>query len=800
MTDQLKLFDPNAPLKTDPEQVANAGTDSEAPTSLTDDLHVAEAGDTTPPDLPPAANGAAGDIPSPADYAARRYLEYAMSVVTGRALPSAADGQKPVQRRILYAMHRMGLYKSPRHVKSARVVGDVIGKYHPHGDSSVYDAMVRMAQDWSLRYPIVDGQGNFGSRDGDNAAAMRYTEARLTPIAELLLAELDEGTVNWKPNYDGANDEPALLPARLPFCLLNGASGIAVGMATEIPAHNLREVAKAAVELIRNPDFSEDEVLAIIPGPDYPGGAQIISTPEEIAATYRSGRGSLRVRAKWKIENLARGQWKLVITELPPGVSTATVLSEIEACSNPVAKEKAGKKVFTPEQLNLKAAFLSSISESGVRDESGKEHAVRLVIEPASSRQGQDDLVRMLLAHTSLETNASINLTVLGVNGTPRQASLYSMIAEWCRFRLSTVERRTRHRLTAAEKRIHILEGRLAVLLDIDKVIKVIRESDDPKVDLMAHFKLSEIQAEDILEIRLRQLARLEGIKIGEELAKLREEAAGLNKLLDSDEAMRTCVAAEIEADAKKYGDDRRTFIEADAKVTMSDAKTVSIVDESTTLIVSKHGWLRSRQGHNIDPTQLTFRSGDSLLACLPCRTVDQLVLLDTHGRAYSIAASDIPGGKGDGIPATSLADFQDGGKPCLALAVKNEQLYLVAGDGGYGFRCKGEDFLSRGKAGKAFLSLGEDEVPAVFMPAPGQGEISCITKDGRALVFDIAEVRMLAKGRGLKLIDATPGKAGLDDIIPVVDGVAGKLKGERLEICRGSRGGKGKLVRASRK
>ena len=800
MTDQLKLFDPNAPLKTDPEQVANAGTDSEAPTSLTDDLHVAEAGDTTPPDLPPAANGAAGDIPSPADYAARRYLEYAMSVVTGRALPSAADGQKPVQRRILYAMHRMGLYKSPRHVKSARVVGDVIGKYHPHGDSSVYDAMVRMAQDWSLRYPIVDGQGNFGSRDGDHAAAMRYTEARLTPIAELLLAELDEGTVNWKPNYDGANDEPALLPARLPFCLLNGASGIAVGMATEIPAHNLREVAKAAVELIRNPDFSEDEVLAIIPGPDYPGGAQIISTPEEIAATYRSGRGSLRVRAKWKIENLARGQWKLVITELPPGVSTATVLSEIEACSNPVAKEKAGKKVFTPEQLNLKAAFLSSISESGVRDESGKEHAVRLVIEPASSRQGQDDLVRMLLAHTSLETNASINLTVLGVNGTPRQASLYSMIAEWCRFRLSTVERRTRHRLTAAEKRIHILEGRLAVLLDIDKVIKVIRESDDPKVDLMAHFKLSEIQAEDILEIRLRQLARLEGIKIGEELAKLREEAAGLNKLLDSDEAMRTCVAAEIEADAKKYGDDRRTFIEADAKVTMSDAKTVSIVDESTTLIVSKHGWLRSRQGHNIDPTQLTFRSGDSLLACLPCRTVDQLVLLDTHGRAYSIAASDIPGGKGDGIPATSLADFQDGGKPCLALAVKNEQLYLVAGDGGYGFRCKGEDFLSRGKAGKAFLSLGEDEVPAVFMPAPGQGEISCITKDGRALVFDIAEVRMLAKGRGLKLIDATPGKAGLDDIIPVVDGVAGKLKGERLEICRGSRGGKGKLVRASRK
>ncbi|UCV06311.1 DNA topoisomerase IV subunit A [Dechloromonas denitrificans] len=799
MTDQLNLFDPNAkPETSEPEMPARPPETANEPSPALPAELPPEAAAGQPPELPPAASGPAGDIPSPADYAARRYLEYAMSVVTGRALPSAADGQKPVQRRILYAMHRMGLYKSPRHVKSARVVGDVIGKYHPHGDSSVYDAMVRMAQNWSLRYPIVDGQGNFGSRDGDNAAAMRYTEARLTPIAELLLAELDEGTVDWKPNYDGANDEPALLPARLPFCLLNGASGIAVGMATEIPAHNLREVARAAVEIIRNPDFSEDEVLALIPGPDYPGGAQIISTPEEIAATYKSGRGSLRVRAKWKIENLARGQWKLVITELPPGVSTATVLSEIEACSNPVAKEKAGKKVFTPEQLNLKAAFLSSISENGVRDESGKEHAVRLVIEPASSRQGQDDLVRMLLAHTSLETNASINLTVLGVSGSPRQASLYSMIAEWCRFRLSTVQRRTRHRLTAAEKRIHILEGRLAVLLDIDRVIKVIRESDDPKVDLMAHFKLSEIQAEDILEIRLRQLARLEGIKIGEELAKLRTEAAGLNKLLDSESELRACVASEIEADAKKYGDDRRTFIEAADKVTMSDAKTVSIVDEPTTLIVSKHGWLRSRQGHHIDPTQLTFRSGDSLLACLPCRTVDNLILLDHLGRAYSIPAADIPGGKGDGIPATSLADFQDGGKPCLAQAIRSETFYLVAASGGYGFRCKGEDLLSRGKAGKAFMSLPEGDTPVVFAPAPA-GEIACLTKDGRALVFNVEDVRLLAKGRGLKLIDAAPGKEALEDIVPVIDGAAGKLKGEKLAVCRGPRGGKGKRVRAGR-
>ena len=773
MTDQLNLFD-------------------QPPTPMDD-------ASSTPP-LPPAAQGAAEDIPSPADYAARRYLEYAMSVVTGRALPANADGQKPVQRRILYAMHRMGLYKSPKHVKSARVVGDVIGKYHPHGDSSVYDAMVRMAQEWSLRYPIVDGQGNFGSRDGDNAAAMRYTEARLTPIAELLLAELDEGTVDWKPNYDGVNDEPCLLPARLPFCLLNGASGIAVGMATEIPAHNLREIAAAAVNLIKDPNFSEDDLLRLVPGPDYPGGAQIISSPEEIAATYRSGRGSLRVRARWKIENLARGQWRLAVTQLPPGVSTATVMAEIEACSNPVAKEKAGKKVFTPEQLNLKAAFLSAISESGVRDESGKEHAVRLVIEPSSSRQTPDDLIRLLLAHTSLETNASINLTLIGLTGSPRQGTLHDMISEWCRFRLSTVEKRTRHRLSAAERRIHILEGRQAILLDIDRVIKVIRESDNPKADLMAHFKLSEIQAEDILEIRLRQLARLEGIKIGEELAKLREEANGLRRLLDSETALRECVASEIEADAQKYGDDRRTLIETAERVTLSDAKHVSIPDEPTTLIVSKHGWLRSRTGHNVDPAQLNFRSGDSLLACIPCRTVDHLILLDSKGRAYSIPAADIPGGKGDGVPATSLVDFVGGAKAVLACAISPEKTYLVAGESGYGFRVQGEDLLSRGKTGKAFLTLDENESPAIFQAAPTSGEIAVFTKDNRALVFSIDEVRPLAKGRGLKLIDAAPGKTGLESIEPVVDGVAGKLKGERLDNCRGNRGGKGKPIRMPRK
>ncbi|GBG14281.1 topoisomerase IV subunit A [Novimethylophilus kurashikiensis] len=694
-------------------------------------------------------------LPQPAQYASQRYLEYAMSVVTGRALPSVADGQKPVQRRILYAMHRMGLYRSPKHVKSARVVGDVIGKYHPHGDSSVYEAMVRMAQDWSLRYPIVDGQGNFGSRDGDGAAAMRYTEARLTPIAELLLSELDEGTVDWRPNYDGVNDEPCLLPARLPFVLLNGASGIAVGMATEMPSHNLREVASAASSLIRNPDTTEEDILAAIPAPDYPGGAQIISTRDEIESAYRTGRGSLRVRARWTIENLARGQWRLVVNELPPGVSTAQVMSEIEACSNPVPKEKAGKKVFTPEQTNLKAAFLSAIASDGVRDESGKEFKVRLVIEPASSRMDKDDLIRLLLAHTSLETNAAINLTVLGTGGAPRQASLFSMLSEWCAFRLQTVIRRTQHRLEAAEKRIHILEGRQAILLDIDRAIRVIRESDDPKADLMREFKLTEIQAEDILEIRLRQLARLEGIKIGEELKKLREEAKGLKHLLSNDEALRTLVATEIDEDAKKYGDDRRTIIEAAAKVTLSDAKSVSVADDPVTLVVSKHGWLRARAGHKVDTSTLTWKVGDAPLAIIDTRTSQTVVFFDTTGRAYNVAASAFPKGNGDGVPLTSLADIGNN-KIAHVFVLDAKAQYLLSGTGGYGFICTGEDLVTRQKAGKAVMTLeaGEVILPPVKLSAVTEiGEAVFASSAGKMLICPLTEMKQMAKGRGVQLM-----------------------------------------------
>ena len=470
-----------------------------------------------------------GDSLALAGYAQRAYLEYALSVVKGRALPDVCDGLKPVQRRILYSMDRMGLgYSGPtrntaaKPVKSARVVGDVLGRFHPHGDQSAYDALVRMAQDFAQRYPLIDGQGNFGSRDGDGAAAMRYTEARLSRITSLLLDEIDEGTVDFMPNYDGSTEEPRQLPARLPFALLNGASGIAVGLATEIPSHNLREIADACIALIKTPTLSQEELLAIVPGPDYPGGGQIISSAGDIADAYRTGRGSLKVRARWKIEDMARGQWQLVVNELPPGVSTQRVLEEIEEITNP--KVKAGKKALTQEQTQLKASMLAVLDV--VRDESSKDAPVRLVFEPKTGKTPQQELITALLAHTSLETSAPINLTMVGLDGKPVQKSLRQMLEEWIAFRQTTITRRSQHRLNKVLDRIHILEGRQLVLLNIDEVIAIIRQAEDPKAALIARFNLSDRQAEDILEIRLRQLARLEAIKIEQELKELRESQA----------------------------------------------------------------------------------------------------------------------------------------------------------------------------------------------------------------------------------------------------------------------------------
>lgn len=433
--------------------------------------------DDNTPDLFAGSDAPEGDALTLGNYAEQAYLSYAVSVVKGRALPDVCDGQKPVQRRILYAMNEMGLGPDAKPVKSARVVGDVLGKYHPHGDQSAYDALVRLAQDFSLRYPLIDGQGNFGSRDGDGAAAMRYTEARLTPISKLLLDEIDAGTVDFMPNYDGSFEEPKTLPGRLPFVLLNGASGIAVGLATEIPSHNLREVAAAAVALIRHPKLTHAELMALIPGPDFPGGGQIISSDAEISAAYESGRGSLKVRARWKIEDLARGQWQLVVTELPPNTSCQKVLEEIEELTNP--KLKQNKKTLSPEQLGTKKAMLDLLD--AVRDESGKDAPVRLVFEPKSRTIDQTEFVHSLLAHTSLESNAALNLVMVGADGRPGQKGLLTILDEWVRFRQITVTRRCRHRLGKVDDRIHILEGRMIVFLNIDEVIHIIRESDEPK-------------------------------------------------------------------------------------------------------------------------------------------------------------------------------------------------------------------------------------------------------------------------------------------------------------------------------
>ena len=690
-----------------------------------------------------------------ARYAERAYLDYAISTIRSRALPDVSDGQKPVQRRILFAMHEMGLGPAAKPVKSARVVGDVLGKYHPHGDSAAYDAMVRMAQDFSLRYPLVDGQGNFGSRDGDGAAAMRYTEARLTQYARLLLDEIDQGTVEFVPNYDGSATEPELLPARLPMILLNGASGIAVAMATEIPSHNLVEVAQAAIALIRDPKLSHEALMQIMPGPDFPGGGQIISSSADLAEAYRSGRGSIRVRARYHIEELARGQWQLVVDELPHGVSSQKVLEEVEELSNP--KVRSGKKALTPEQLQAKSQILNVMD--AVRDESGREAAVRLVFEPKTSRIEQALLVNTLLACTSLETSVSINLVMLGQDKRPRQKTLTEILQEWIDFRLHTVRRRSAHRLGKVEDRIHILEGRQLVLLNIDEVIRIIRESDEPKPALMQAFGLTERQAEDILEIRLRQLARLEAIRIEQELKDLVDERKKLQGLLGSEATLKKAVIKEIETDIKTYGDDRRTLIEAAEKAAVEARQ----VEEPVTVIISAKGWVRARQGHGHDARQFSFKTGDELAGAYEVKTTDQLHALASNGRVYSIPVAGLPSARGDGVPITSFVELEAGSQILHAFAAPADAGVLLATEKGFGLTCVASDWQSRMKAGKHFLTLEEGDVPlppVLFDASRTDATVVCLSDGqgggdkGRVLAYPVSEVKTLHKGgRGVTLM-----------------------------------------------
>jgi len=699
--------------------------------------------DETPP--------ADGESLTLATFAERAYLDYAISVVKGRALPDVSDGQKPVQRRILYAMNELGLNSTAKPRKSAAVVGDVLGKLHPHGDQSVYDALVRMAQDFSLRYPLIDGQGNFGSRDGDGAAAMRYTEARLTPIAKLLMDEIDQGTVDFQPNYDGSTEEPKLLPARLPFVLLNGASGIAVGLATEIPSHNLTEVAKAAVAMIRDPKIKHAELMEIIPGPDFPGGGQIITPTSAIAEMYENGRGTLKVRARWKIEDMARGQWQAVVTELPPGTSSQKVLEEIEELTNP--KVKLGKKSLLPDQLSLKQMILSVLDT--VRDESGKDAPVRLVFEPKSKNQDQTEFMNILLTHTSLETGSSINLVMIGGDGRPRQKGLSHILREWIDFRFTTITRRTQFRLKKVDDRIHILEGREAVLLNIDKVIKIIRESDEPKPALMQAFNLSDRQAEDILEIRLRQLARLESIKIQQELAELRKEKTSLHDLLDNPASMKRLVIKEIEADAKQFGDARRTLIEEAVRASVEQ----KVLDEPVTVVISQKGWVRARSGHGHDAAQFTFKAGDGLYGTFECRTIDTLLAFGSNGRIYSVPVAALPGARGDGVPVTTLIEIANGTRLLHYFAGPADTLLLLASTAGYGFTAKAGDMVSRIKAGKAFVTLDEGDEPVTpRIVASDASAIACLSEKGRLLVFGLDEIKTLSGGgRGVILMDLEP-------------------------------------------
>lgn len=715
------------------------------------DLFAASGGGGTRKPVGPG--GAAGDdFIDMAAFAERSYLIYAMSVVRGRAIPNVEDGEKPVQRRILYAMHELGLRSGVQHSKSARIVGEVLGKYHPHGDASTYDALVRMAQDFSLRYPLIDGQGNFGTQDGDAAAAYRYTEARLTPIATLLLSEIDQDTVDFRPNYDGRLKEPEILPARLPMLLLNGASGVAVGMACELPPHNMHEVAEAAVQLIKHPKTTPKALLDIIQGPDFPGGGQIISPRQAIAEAYTTGRGSLRARCRWKVENLARGQWQVAVYELPPTTSAKRVMSEIEELTNPKVKERGGK--VSAAQTNLKQLILGVLEK--VNDESDKASRVRLVLEPRSSRQDPDEFMRLMLSHTSLEENFSVNLVALGLDGRPGRKNIHQLLEEWVQFRIVTVNRRTKFRLSQVERRLHILEGRRIVFLNIDKVIKLIRGSDEPKPALMKQFKLTDVQAEDILEIRLRQLARLEGIKIENELKELKSERKDLKALLGSDTEMKKLVAKEIRDDAKQYGDNRRTVIEEAGRAIFER----QVVDEPLTVIVSRNGWVRSRQGHGLDLSGVTYKTGDGPYAIIEARSVHYLALIDSTGRAFSVQAAELPGSRGDGVPLTSLVDLAPGARFAHAVDAQPGRRYLVANSAGYGFIVKAEELLSRVRAGKAFMTVPEGA--GVLRPAlvPEKPEMAvAFSEKGRMLLFPASELKELARGRGITLMGLDKGE-----------------------------------------
>lgn len=716
-----------------------------------------------------------------ADFTEQAYLNYSMYVIMDRALPHIGDGLKPVQRRIVYAMSELGLDADSKHKKSARTVGDVLGKFHPHGDSACYEAMVLMAQPFSYRYTLVDGQGNWGAPDDPKSfAAMRYTEARLSRYSEVLLSELGQGTADWVPNFDGTLDEPAVLPARLPNLLLNGTTGIAVGMATDVPPHNLREVASACVRLLDEPNATVEQLCEHVLGPDYPTEAEIITPRADLLKIYETGKGSVRMRAVYRIED-----GDIVVTALPHQVSGAKVLEQI-----------AGQ---------MQAKKLPMVAD--LRDESDHEHPCRIVIIPRSNRIDLDELMQHLFATTELESSYRVNINIIGLDNKPQVKNLRSLLSEWLIFRVGTVRRRLQFRLDKVEKRLRLLEGLLIAFLNLDEVIHIIRTEDQPKAVLMARFGLTEEQTDYILDTRLRQLARLEEMKIRGEQEALAKEQAKLQALLGSEKKLKNLVRSELIADAETYGDERRSPIVARAEA-RALSETELLPTEPVTVVISEKGWVRCAKGHEIDATGLSYKAGDGYKTGAPGRSNQFAVFIDSTGRSYSLAAHSLPSARGQGEPLTGRLTPPPGANFEWVLLPDDEALYVVASDAGYGFVVKGEDLQAKNKAGKALLTLPNGARVMAPRPVARREEdwLAAVTTEGRLLLFKVGDLPQLGKGKGNKII-GIPGERVasreeyLTDLAVLPAGAtlvlqAGKrtlsLKADDLEHYKGERGRRG--------
>ncbi|MCF6217998.1 MAG: DNA topoisomerase IV subunit A [Gammaproteobacteria bacterium] len=722
-------------------------------------------------------------------YAESAYLNYAMYVIMDRALPNIGDGLKPVQRRIVYAMSELGLKAGAKYKKSARTVGDVLGKFHPHGDSACYEAMVIMAQPFTYRYPLVDGQGNWGAPDDPKSfAAMRYTESRLSAFSELLLSEVSLGTVDWLPNFDGTLEEPAILPARVPHVLLNGTTGIAVGMATDIPPHNLREVVAACIMLLEKPKTTLEELCEHIQGPDYPTEAEIITPRADLLKMYATGHGSVRMRACWE-----REQSDLIITALPHQVSGAKVLEQIAA-------QMQAKKLPIVEDL---------------RDESDHENPTRLVIVPRSNRVNAEQLMAHLFATTDLERTYRANMNVIGLDGRPQVKNLRTMLSEWLSFRTVTVRRRLQYRLDKVNSRLHILDALLIAFLNIDEVIHIIRTEDKPKPVLISRFSITPEQAEAILDLKLRHLAKLEEMKIRGEQSELATERDFLEKILASERRLKTLLRKELESDAEKYGDDRRSpIVERSAAKALDETALIS--SEAITVVLSEKGWVRAAKGHEVEPSSLSYKAGDGFLSAAKGKSNQQVFFLDDHGRSYSLAAHTLPSARGQGEPLTGRLNPTEGARFSHVLMGQNEQLCLVASDAGYGFVTKLSNLHTKNRAGKALMTLPDAARPlAPLLFGSPDLLVAAITNEGRLLIFPVAELPELSKGKGVKIISIPANRASereelLINLQLIKQGAtvvifAGqrhcKLRGRDLEYYFGERGRRGsKLPRGFQK